>query len=135
MKRIMKAVQPSYLHLSNILSSRVEFSNRVIESSFSTRFECLSSTSQFNSTLFPKNFNLTRHFSSRVLDLTRSVYVIESSSQLRAIIRVVEQRDQEYASFDFLLLSSDISWLYHQLNLVKLVSCCVMKIWFEHSFW
>ncbi len=68
MKGIMKAVQPSYLHLSNILSSRVKFSNRIIESSFSTQLECLNSTSQFDLTLFQKNFNLTRHFSSRVLD-------------------------------------------------------------------
>ena len=40
MKGTMKAVQPSYLHLSNILSGRVGFSGRVIESSFSTRPEC-----------------------------------------------------------------------------------------------
>jgi len=61
--------------------------------------------------------------------------IIASLSQLRAIIQVVEQRDQEYASFDFLFLLSDISWLYHWLNLVELVSCCVMKIWFKRSFW
>jgi len=61
--------------------------------------------------------------------------VVASSSQLCAIIWIIEQRDQEYASFDFLLSSSDISWSYHQLNLVELVSCCVMKIWFKRSFW
>jgi len=42
------------------LSSRVEFSNRVVESSFSTRLECSSSTSQLDSTLFQKDFNSTR---------------------------------------------------------------------------
>ena len=68
MKRIMKAVRPSYLHLSNILSGRIRFSGRVIESSFSTRLECSGSTSQPDSTLFQKNSNSTRHFSSRVLD-------------------------------------------------------------------
>ncbi len=57
----MKTVQSSYLHLSNILSSQVEFSNRVIESSFSTRLECSDSTSQLDSTLFQKNFNSTSH--------------------------------------------------------------------------
>ncbi len=68
----MKAVQPSYLHLSNILSGRVEFSGRVIESSFSTRPECSGSTSQFDPTLFQKNSNSTRHFSSRVPDSNSS---------------------------------------------------------------
>jgi len=42
------------------LSSWVEFSNWIVESSFSTRLELSSSTSQLNSTLFQKNFNLTR---------------------------------------------------------------------------
>ncbi len=59
MKKIMKIVQSSYLHLSNILLSWIKFSSRVIESSFSTWFEFLSSTSQLNLTLFQKNFNLT----------------------------------------------------------------------------
>ncbi len=59
MKRIMKTVWSSYLHLFNILSSQVEFSSRVIESSFSTRLECLISTSQFDSTLFQIFFNST----------------------------------------------------------------------------
>jgi len=65
---MMKTVWSSYLHLSNILSSRVELSNRIVESSFSTRLEFSSSTSQFDSTLFQKKFNSTRHFSSRVLN-------------------------------------------------------------------
>ncbi len=68
----MKTVRPSYLHLSNILSNWVEFSNRVIESSFSIRLEFSNSTSQFDSTLFQKNFNSTRHFSGQVLDLNSS---------------------------------------------------------------
>jgi len=42
--------------------------NQVVESSFSTRSEFSNSTSQLDSTLFQKNFNSTRHFSSRVLD-------------------------------------------------------------------
>ncbi len=68
----MKTVRLSYLHLSNILSSRVEFSNRVVKSSFSIWFDLSNSTSQLNSTLFQKNFNSTQHFSSRVLDLNSS---------------------------------------------------------------
>ncbi len=69
----MKTVQSSYLHLSiYFLSSRVELSSRVVEFSFLTRLEFLSSTSQLDSTLFQKNFNLTQHFSSRVLDLNLS---------------------------------------------------------------
>ena len=52
MKRIMKTVQSSYLHLFNILSSRVEFSNRVIKSSFSTRLNTFSKKFQLDSTLF-----------------------------------------------------------------------------------
>ncbi len=71
---MIKTVWSSYLHLSNILLNWVELLNQVVESSFSIQLEFLSSTSQFNSTLFQKNFNLTRHFSSQVLDLTRSVY-------------------------------------------------------------
>ncbi len=47
-------------------------SSRVVKFSFSTRLEFLSSTSQLDSTLFQKNFNLTQHFSSRVLDLNLS---------------------------------------------------------------
>ncbi len=65
MKGIMKAVRPSYLHLSNILSGRIGFSNRIIESSFSTRPECSGSTSQSDSTLFQKNSNPTRRDQSR----------------------------------------------------------------------
>ncbi len=42
-----------------------------VKSSF--RVELLSQASQLNSTLFQKNFNSTQHFSSRVLNLTRSV--------------------------------------------------------------
>ncbi len=42
------------------MSSWVEFSNWIVESSFSTRLELSSSTSQLNSTLFQKNFNSTR---------------------------------------------------------------------------
>jgi len=61
---MMKTVQLSYLHLFNILSSQVELLSQIVESSFLTQFEFSSSTSQFNSTLFQKNFNLTRHFSS-----------------------------------------------------------------------
>ncbi len=78
MKKTMKTVQSSYLHLSNILSSQVEFSSRIIKSSFSTQLKCLNSTSQLDSTLFQKNFNLTQHFLSRVLDSN-------SSTQLDAI--------------------------------------------------
>ncbi len=78
MKKIMKTVWSSYLHLSNILLSRIEFSSRVVESSFSTRLDLSSSTSQLDLTLFQKNFNLTQHFSSQVLNLY-------SSTQLNAI--------------------------------------------------
>jgi len=79
MKKIMKTVQSSYLHLYNILSSWVEFSSRVIESSFSTRLECLSSTSQLNSTLFQKKIQLDSTF-------------FESSTRLE--LKYSTQRDQ-----------------------------------------
>ncbi len=69
---MMKTVQSSYLHLFNILSNRVELLSRIVKSSFSIQFEFLSSTSQFDSTLFQKNFNSTQHFSSWVLDSNSS---------------------------------------------------------------
>ncbi len=69
---MMKTVQSSYLHLSNILSSQIELSSRVVESSFSIWFEFSDSTSQFNLILFQKNFNSTQHFLSQVLDLNLS---------------------------------------------------------------
>jgi len=47
----------------------------VVESSFSTWFEFLSSTSQLNLTLFQKNFNSTQHFSSQVLNLNSSTWL------------------------------------------------------------
>ncbi len=83
----MKAVRPSYLHLSNILSDWIEFSGRVIKSSFSTRLKCLNSTSQLDSTLFQKNFNSTQYFSSRILDSN-------SSTQLDAIsLKIADKLD------------------------------------------
>ncbi len=103
MKKIMKTVQPSYLHLSNILSNRVEFSNQVIESSFSTRFKCLSSTSQFNSTLFQKNFNSTQHFLSQVLDSnssTRLNAISLCSSCSRMIREIIQSRN-------------DLTWFFY----------------------
>ncbi len=64
MKRIMKTVQSSYLHLFNILLNQIKFSSRVIESSFSTQLKCLSSTSQFNSTLFKLSTRLKLKYST-----------------------------------------------------------------------
>ena len=87
----MKTVQLSYLHLSNILLNRVEFLSRVIESSFSTRLEFSNSTSQFNSTLFQKNFNSIQHFSSQVLDSN-------SNTRLDAI-SLLSIRSQEATQF------------------------------------
>ncbi len=49
------------------------------------------------------------------------------------IIWVVEQRDQEYASFDFLLWSLDILWSYHRLNLVELALCMYSVVNNFHS--
>ncbi len=77
--------QAIYLYLISCRvksSFRVKLSSRVVESSFSTRLKFLNSTSQFDSTLFQKNFNSTRHFSSRVLNLN-------SSTQLDAISLVL----------------------------------------------
>ncbi len=54
------------------MSNRVEFSSRVVGSSFSTRPEFSGSTSQSDSTLFQKNSNSTR---TRVPNSTRSVYL------------------------------------------------------------
>ncbi len=85
MKRIMKTVWLSYLHLSNILSNQVEFLSWIIESSFLTQLECLSSTSQLNSTLFQKNFNSNWYFLSRVLNSN-------SDTQLDAISLIMIKR-------------------------------------------
>ena len=75
MKKIIKTVQSSYLHLFNILLNQIKFLSWVIESSFLTQLECLNSTSQFNSTLFQKKFNSIQHFSSWVLDLNLSTWL------------------------------------------------------------
>ena len=72
---MMKTVWLSYLHLSNILLNWIEFLSRVVESSFSIQFELLNSTSQFNSTLFQKNFNSTQHFLSWILDLNSNTWL------------------------------------------------------------
>ncbi len=60
----MKTVRSSYLHLSNILSGRIEFSSRVIESSFSTRLDTFSKKFQFDSTLFESNTRLELEYST-----------------------------------------------------------------------
>ncbi len=65
MKKIMKTVQSSYLHLFNILLSRVEFLSRIIESSFSTRLDTFSKKFQFNSTLFKLSTRLELKYSTR----------------------------------------------------------------------
>ncbi len=52
MKKIMKTVQSSYLHLSNILLNQVEFLSRVIESSFSIQLNTFLKKIQFDLTLF-----------------------------------------------------------------------------------
>jgi hypothetical protein len=49
-EKIMKNVQSSYLQLSNIFSSRVEFLNQVVEFSFTTQLKFSISTFQLNST-------------------------------------------------------------------------------------
>jgi len=119
MKKIMKTVQSSYLHLSNILSSQVEFSNRIIESSFSTRLECLSSTSQLDSTLFQKNLNSTRHFSSRVLDLNSSTQLdaisLDFRKSLNSVILHVVDEDLKimlHDSINFLNLIIDFKVIH-----------------------
>ncbi len=91
-RRLMKTVQPSYLHLSNILSSWVEFSSQIVESSFSTRFEFSSSTFQLDVTWIQKSFNLTWHFSSWILDSNSSI-------QLDAISLDVSERNIITARF------------------------------------
>ncbi len=101
MKKIMKTVQSSYLHLFNILLSQVEFSSRIIESSFSTQLECLNSTSQFDLTLFQKNFNSTRHFLSRVLDLNSSIQ-LDAISLVVSRVNLNEYRDQYHVINKFL---------------------------------
>ncbi len=137
MKRIIKTVQSSYLHLSNILSSRVEFLSRIIESSFSTRLECLNSTSQFNSTLFQKKFNSTRHFSSRVLDsnlstrldaisLERSNSVFSSFARSNLVSHLLERSNSVFSSltrsnsvFNSLARSNSVSHLLTRSNITS----------------
>ncbi len=62
MKKIMKTVQSSYLHLSNILSSRVKFSSQVIESSYRVKLLNLIQVLEFNFSTqldtFSKKFQL-----------------------------------------------------------------------------
>ncbi len=86
MKKIMKIVQSSYLHLFNILSSWIEFLSWIVKSSFSTQLDLLSSTSQLNLTLFQKNFNLTWHFMSWVLDLNLNTRLDAISLLMRSCV-------------------------------------------------
>ncbi len=116
MKRIMKTVWSSYLHLSNILLNWIEFLNRVIESSFSTRLKFLSSTSQFDSTLFQKNFNSTWHFSSRVLDSNSSTQldVISLSFKLTFWTWIDIESNCSYFQLDV----TRLNWKLSQLDLI-----------------
>ena len=95
MKKIMKTVQSSYLHLFNILLSWVEFLSRIIESSFSIQFKCLSLTSQFNSTLFQKNLNSTWYFSSRVLNSNLNTRLDVISLLMSTIVDVIWNNDTD----------------------------------------
>ncbi len=112
MKKIMKTVQSSYLHLSNILSSQVEFLSQVIKSSFSIQLECLSSTSQLDSTLFQKNFNSTWYFSSRVLDLNLSTW-LDAISLFVFSMRIFENDEKWVWNIIFILFCIVIMMLKH----------------------
>ncbi len=107
MKRIMKTVQSSYLHLFNILLSWVEFSSWVIESSFLTWSECLSSTSQFDLTLFQKKiqFNLILFKSSTQLELKYLTWCDQSSFYFNNFLS-----EQHSKSLRFLTLKNDEHW-------------------------
>jgi len=107
---MMKIVWLSYLHLSNILLRQVEFLSRVVELSFSTRLEFLSSTSQFDSTLFQKNFNSTQHFSNQVLNLNLNTQLnIINSIQLQIF-------NDEWVSAHIFVFSDIASSNYHFLE-------------------
>ncbi len=82
MKETIKTVRPSFLYLSNILSGRVGFSGRIVESSFSTRSEFSGSTSQPDPSLFPKNSNSTRRGQSILYNLTTLIINLEIQKML-----------------------------------------------------
>ncbi len=108
---IIKTVWSSYLHLSNILSNWVKLLSRVVESSFSTRLEFLSSTSQLDSTLFQKNFNSTWYFLSRVLDLNSSTWLDVINLCLINFWSEISFYNQ--INFDF---DSNINWISKHLH-------------------
>ncbi len=110
MKRIMKTVQSSYLHLSNILSNQVEFLSWIIKSSFSTWFKFSNSTSQLNSTLFQKNFNSTQRSQSNY-DEKIFKKIITHKILLNLII-------ESYKKLTVSMLITDID--YHEVILSKL---------------
>ncbi len=121
MKKIMKTVQSSYLHLSNILLNQVEFSNRIIESSFLIWLECLNSTSQFNSTLFSKKFNSTRHFSSWILDSN-------SSTQLD----VISLQKTSCLSLNSWSLSVNLTWWRDRIENSVWKKSVSVRVWIKH---
>ncbi len=95
----------------------VELSSWIVESNFSIQFEFLSSTSQFNSTLFQKNFNLTWYFLSRVLDLN-------SNTRLDAISLLLIFQKQKHV-----ILSH--SFLTHTLHRHHLQLQCIFLLLFD----
>jgi hypothetical protein len=70
MKKVMKSVQSSYLQLSNIFSSRVEFSNRVVEAAL--QLDSSSQIQHFNLTQFEFKKISTRFNTFQVENLIRT---------------------------------------------------------------
>ncbi len=133
MKKIMKTVQSSYLHLSNILSNQVEFLSRVIESSFSTRSECLSSTSQLNSTLFKSSTWLELKYSTWRDQFSLSWIFSCQSSQMSSVSFV---NKDEFESFWNCLLNVKKVEVNEVISLITCSWCCASvnlfwSVWFN----
>jgi len=109
------------------LSNRVKFSNRIVESSFSTRLECSSSTSQFDSTLFQKNFNSTRHFSNRILDSN-------SDTRLDAISLIFMFSLHDFSSWLFFMFSLHDFLVLNNLHVFSLW-LSIMTLLHDFSSW
>ena len=109
------------------MSSRVEFSSRIVGSSFSTRLECSSSTSQFDSTLFQKNFNSTRHFSNRVFDSN-------SSTRLDAISLIFMFSLHDFSSWLFFMFSLHDFLVSNDLHVFSLW-LSIMTLLHDFSSW
>jgi len=125
------------------LSSRIEFSNRVVKSSFSIWLEFLNSTSQFNSTLFQKNFNSIRHFSDWVLNLNLSTQLdaisLHEQNNENEEENAEEKSDKDNMNDSLWMRMSQVEFIICMFNAYakhmwkNLCSSC--HSWYMHDLW